>query len=190
MFNRIVTLRGLVLLAGACLTSGAVLAAGPEVEGFGGGATFSGGGGTHGFFGGGGSWGFGDSLRVLGEVTYSPLASLSGSQSGVNVSATEHVLGVGGGAEFSFLEPSRRVRPYVLGVIGLDHLSASATVTGGGATGSGSASSNSVYGGVGGGVRYFIGKSWGIKPQIRYQHSTDVGNEIIYSVGVFFRFGN
>jgi hypothetical protein len=190
MFNRSVTLRGLVLLAGACVFSGAVLADGPEVVGFAGGATYGAGGGTHPVFGGGGSFGFGDSFRVLGEVGYGPLLSMSSSQSGVDVSVAEHLLGVGGGVEYSFMDAKSKVRPYVVGAVGLEHFTISGSGTNGTTSVSLGTSSNSVYFGGGGGLRYFIGKSWGIKPEIRYQHSADTGNSIVYSVGFFFRFGD
>ena len=192
MFNRSVSLRGLVLLAGACAFSNAMWADGPEIVGFGGGATYSGGNGTHALFGGGASFGIGNNIRLLGEFTYSPLASATQSQSGVTVSGSEHLIGFGGGIDYSFLDAKAKARPYVTAVVGLDHDSASATGTGSsaGSIPSISISSNSAYIGFGGGLRYFIGKSWGIKPEVRYQHSPSFGNSVVYSVGLFYRFGD
>lgn len=190
MFNRSVKLRGLVLLASTCLFSGVVLAAGPEVVGFGGGATYTGGVGTHGLFGGGASFGITDNVRLLGEFTYSPIASGSTSSNGIAVNATERLFGFGGGIEYSFLDSKSKARPYIAGLVGLDRLSATGTGTAASILPvSVTIGSNSVYYGVGGGLRYFIGKSWGIKPEVRYQRSSDTGNTIVYSVGLFYRFG-
>ena len=191
MFNRSVTLRGFVLLAGACAFSGAVWAAdGPEFVGFGGGVTYSGGGGTHYSVGGGASFKIADNVRLLGEFAYSPTLSGSPSVQGVSAGITSHILDFGGGADYSFGDSASKLRPYIVGVVGAEHLTANVSVSGvGSAPVSGSGSLNAVYFGAGGGLRYFIGKGWGIKPEIRYQHSVNSGNAIVFTVGGFFRAG-
>ena len=191
MFNRSVTLRGLVLLTGICLFSGAIRAAdGPEFVGFAGGATYGGGLGTHGLFGGGGSFRIANNIRLLGEFGYSPIGSASVSGGGVSASASAHLFDFGGGADYSFLSPTSKARPYFVGVVGGEHLTANLSVTGSGISpASASGSLNAVYWGFGGGLRYSIGKGWGIKPEIRYQHSVNTGNTVLFTVGGFFRAG-
>lgn len=176
----------LVLVAGASMALSAFAGNGPEVYGSAGGITIAGGGGSHPIYGGGASIGLGDNLRVFGEINYNNIVSASVSGSNGSGSGSVHLLGAGGGVDYSFFNTESRVRPYVTGTVGLDHMTLNVSALG---TNVG-VSSNSLYYGGGGGLRYFIGKHWGVKPEVRYQRSVDTGNTLIYSVGLFYRFGN
>jgi hypothetical protein len=53
---------------------------------------------------------------------------------------------------------------------------------------------NSLYSGFGGGVRVYVTDHLGIKPEVRYQrYLTNLlqgTNTVVYTVGVFYQFGN
>ena len=192
------TIRVSCLLAGAMLFAASAFAQGGKVEvaGFGGGLAITGGG-INPLFGGSGDVRVTDHLRVFGEFTYSPLSSLAtsaaneaSSMTGAAVTASVKLIDFGGGVDYSF-GSSKRVVPYVLGVVGVGHLAVSATATIDGQTGSGSASNDSVYLGAGAGVRIFAGQSWGIKPEFRYQRygGSIASNSAVFTVGLFYQFG-
>lgn len=191
----------LVLLAGASMSSQFLWAQGkPELAGFGGGITIDQGGGTHGVVGGTVGAEIVEKLRVFGELGYAPLgkASFAGNIEGVNVMsvASAKLYNFGGGIDYSFGSSKSKAAPYVVAALGVGHQSLSAT----GVAGSGTSrvtvdlsdSVNAVYFGVGGGVRLYAGKSWGIKPEFRYQryHAADgSNNSALYTVGLFYQFG-
>ncbi|SPE24743.1 hypothetical protein SBA3_110001 [Candidatus Sulfopaludibacter sp. SbA3] len=54
-----------------------------------------------------------------------------------------------------------------------------------------STSANSVYAAVGGGARVFLGQSWGLRPEFRYQRYLQNGglNVATFTMGFFFGFG-
>ncbi len=197
MFNRSVVSRSLVLLACASVFSTITWAGGAEVSGFGGGITLDGGGGTHGVYGATAAYRLGDNIHLFGEFGYSTLASsaFSTTSGGVAVTgnASVNLVDFGGGVDYSF-RPSSRVRPYVVGALGLGHFYGT-----GSGTGSNGASANvsvgltnSLYGGVGGGIRLYLGPRWGIKPEVRYQRyqsSLIQSNTVQYTVGLFYQFG-
>jgi hypothetical protein len=187
------------LLAGACFFSACAFGASGEIAGFGGGALFTGGGGTHPAAGGSVSYLVGQGLRVFGEFSYAPGAgaSVSGTSSGVSFQATasEKLYNYGGGVDYSFGR-SERVVPYMLVALGAGRLSASGSGTA--SSGANTANVNlstAVNGfnyGVGGGVRIYAGKHWGIKPEFRYQRFTASAgsqNEMYFTGGVFYQFG-
>jgi len=180
--NRGLVFRSLVLFAGASVFSAIAWAAGLEVSGFGGGMTLDGGVGTHGVFGGAAAYRIGDNLHLFGEFNHSTI--LSESISGVT--GTAGLSNFGGGADFSFGSSTSKLRPYMTAAMGAGHFSASAegvslTIT------------NALYAGFGGGVRLYVGEHWGIKPEVRYQRylsSLFQANSVLYTVGLFYQFGN
>lgn len=191
MFYRNAALQSLVLLAGVSLFSSVTWAAGGiEVSGLAGGAWYGGGGGTHPLVGAGAAFGLSDRFHLLAEFDYTPLGSASLTADGVSASGSSALFGFGGGVDYSFRDVEAKVRPYVAGVVGLDHSSASVSATSA-ATGalSFSLDTNSVYYGGGGGIRLFLGQKWGLKPEVRYQRSVDTGNGILFTLGFFYHFG-
>jgi hypothetical protein len=198
MFNRHVGLRSLVLLAGASFLSTITWANSFEVSGLGGGITVDDGGGTHPLFGGAAAFGLGDNFHLFGEFSYIPLPSSSGSatlSSGATVTGSQSakLADFGGGLDYSFLSSQSKLRPYVVGAFGLAHTFDTLSLSANGTSASVSMGSNGFYAGAGGGVRLYVGKRWGLKPEVRYQRyqSTQGGgsNTVMYTVGVFYRFG-
>ena len=195
MFERSVILRGLVLFAGAAVFSTVAWGGSAEIDGFGGGITLNGGGGTHGLYGGSAGFGIGSNLHLFGEFSYSTLAStaFSTTSGGITVTgnASVNLVNYGGGADYSF--GSSRLRPYVIVAVGGGHFYASGSGSGNGVSANASMTvANSFDTGVGGGVRMYVGKHWGFKPEIRYQRyqsSQLSGNTALYTVGLFYQFG-
>jgi hypothetical protein len=117
-------------------------------------------------------------LAVVGEYTYQPMSPLDG--------VAFHTQLFGGAARFSL--GGQRVVPYVL-------------VGGGGArlTGSESGvavSANGGYFGGGGGAHIYLGRNWGIRPELRYNHMrlsisgvSQSLNVAQFSTGFFVQFG-
>lgn len=182
MFNLNVALRGLVLLAGASVFSTVTWADGAEVSGFGGGTTLGGGLGTHAVVGGNAAYRLGDHIHLFGEFNHSTI--LSETISGITGSAG--LTNFGGGVDYGFGSPTSKLRPYVTAALGVGHFSA-------GAAGVSISVGNSVYSGFGGGVRLYVGQHWGFKPEVRYQRylsSVAQGtNTVLYTVGLFYQFG-
>ena len=185
------------LLAGAFLFSTLAFADDGKVEvaGFGGGTTIAGGVGTHAVVGGSASIRVIEHLHIFGEFSLVPLAStsLSDSSTGVTVNAhgTDRLYNFGGGVDYGF-GSSKRVVPYVLVAAGVGHESASATATASGYSATVNMTSNSVYLGVGGGVRLYAGDHWGVKPEFRFQRytaSSGGSNSAVFTVGLFYQFG-
>ena len=148
-------------------------AASDEVAGYFGGATLSGGGGSHPAIGAAIAANTNRVLQLLGEINYVPTGSPGFSASLVDFD---------GGIQIRFRVPRTKVEPYALGVIGLGHFSASA--------GSFSSTTNSFFYGLGGGFRYFVGRNWGLRPELRFQKYTSSGGGHLgmYTVGVFYQF--
>lgn len=192
------TIRVSWLMAGAFLFSTSAFAGEGKVEvaGFGGGTTIAEGAGTHAMVGGSAGIRVIEHLHIFGEFSLVPLASasLSDSSSGVTVNAhgTDRLYNFGGGVDFGF-GASKRVVPYVLAAVGVGHESISATATASGQSTTVSMTSNSVYLGVGGGVRLYAGNHWGVKPEFRFQRYSASGgasNSAVFTVGLFYQFGN
>ena len=192
------TIRASCLLVGVLLFSVTAFAEGKgEVAGFGGGLAITGGG-INPLFGGSAGVRVSDHLRIFGEFSVAPLASLAESAAGqasaitgVSVTAKVKLYNVGGGVDYSF-GSSKKVVPYVVGAVGAGLFSTSATANVGGVSGSASATTKSLYLGGGGGVRFYAGDNWGIKPEFRFQRYTMSGggsNSADFTVGLFFQFG-
>ena len=189
MLNRRV-LKTLALLAGASIYSAVAWAAGAEVSGYGGGSWSNGGdlttisglkGGSSGAFGGAAGVKLG-TAHVLAEFGYATVAS--GSNSGIGV--TQRTVDFGAAFYYGF-GSSEKVTPYVAADLGIAHGSATFSAAGASAnTGDG----NQLYAGVGGGLRFFVGHSWGLKPEVMFRrYRSDGINTITYGLGVFYDFG-
>lgn len=195
--GRSVVARSFVLLMGVSAFSTITWAAGGEVSGFGGAMTFSGGVGTHGAAGAGAAYRFGDNIHLFGDFSYTTLASQTASSGGVTATGTAKLASFGGGFDYSFGSSDSKLRPYVTASLGVGHFYA---------TGSGPGVNvslgiaNEFYTGLGGGVRLYVGKNWGIKPEVRYQRyfngqSSLLGggiggiSAVLYTGGIFYQFG-
>lgn len=154
--------------------------------------------GTHPTYGGSAAVLLGDNVHVFGEFSMSNLLSEQVSSGSVTATGTAKLANYGGGVDYSFGSSSSRFRPYVLAGVGVGHFYA---------TGSGDGASvslgitNQFYEAVGGGVRMYLGKQWGLKPEVRYQHYNSSNSSLIggaiagssavqYTVGVFYQFGH
>jgi hypothetical protein len=198
---RRLVLRAWTAIAGACFLSAYALAAGVEVEGYGGGMTLAQGLGSHPMAGSQAGIRLGKRLTLLGEFGYTPLLSntqqVSASGETATGSATLKMLTYGGAVDFSFASQSR-LRPYAVFAVGGEHMWASAT---GSAPGAPTVNlslglGNGVYLGVGGGVRLYVGKRWGFKPEVRYMPiymsvlgSSSYVNTVSYTGAFFFEIG-
>jgi len=160
-----------------------------EATVFGGGTRYGQQLGTHAIVGGAFGVNANHHLQLFGEFSYVPLGSATASYSGVSASASEKMLDFGGGVLASF--GGSRVRPYVLGAFGDGHDSVAGTGSAAGYSVSVSTSANSVYAAVGGGARVFLGQSWGLRPEFRYQRYLQNGglNVATFTMGFFFGFG-
>jgi hypothetical protein len=194
MFNRSVVSRGLVLLAGASIFSTITWAAGAEVSGLGGGITLDGGAGTHADYGGSGAYRLGENIHLFGEFNFSTLATTSMSSNGVNATGSAKLANYGGGVAYSFRVPDSKLRPYATVALGAGHFYGTGSATSNGTTTNVSIGiANALYTGVGGGVRFYLGKHWGLKPEVRYQRyqsSLFQANTVVYTVGLFYQFGD
>jgi hypothetical protein len=155
------------------LAPGSAKAQGGEVLGYFGGATVSGGVGSHPALGVAVGANTNRVMQLFAQLNYVPTGS--GGVSG-------YIVDFGGGLELRFRIPHTKVAPYGLATIGLGHAHASA--------GNFSASDNSFFYGLGGGFRYYVGRNWGLRPELRFQKYTGQGRGhlALYTVGVFYQF--
>lgn len=188
---------GLVIAGALCIAAVPGWAAGGEISVSGGGTTLDGGVGTHGLIGANAAFRLGDKAHLFGEFSWSPLASatVQASSGGVNATATGNVnlASFGGGFDYGF-GSSERVIPYLVTAAGVGHFYAtgSASATNGNTANVSLSLANDAYFAAGAGVRLYVGKSWGFKPEVRYQRyqgSTLSANSVIYTVGLFWQFG-
>ena len=144
----------------------------------------------------GGRIGASASKRVLvfGEYSYAPLAGFGGSLAGGGTAVASdlnaNLMDFSGGVHVN-LAPGR-VAPYVLGALGVGRLSASGTATVGTTTASFHRSDSALGASGGIGLRYFVGRNWGIQPEFRYtRYFFDRAglNDFRFAGGLFFRFG-
>lgn len=125
-------------------------------------------------------------LAVIGEYTFQFMSPVSG------VSAHAQLFGCA--ARLSLR--GNRVVPYLLLGGGGASLTASEPFTGPSFVSSISASAHGGYFAAAGGATIFIGRSWGLRPEFRYNYvslsysgqSTQV-NSVQFDSGVFFQFG-
>jgi hypothetical protein len=145
-----------------------------EVAGFAGGVF---GIGSHPAFGGGASVAVSDRLLVTGEFTYIP-AGESVNVGGSSFSIGGRGLDFNGGVQYVFAERTS-AQPFVSGGVGFIHGSVEAA---------GISVSDSAFGfHVGGGLRYWLGEHWGVRPELKIFFSDDTYARA--SVGLFYQFG-
>jgi hypothetical protein len=177
------TVLALVVFIGSSITATAAEGAKGEVAGYFGGSWVTDAG-SHVAVGGEGGVNVVDRLNLFGEVNFIPMG-----QNGVSA----HTVNFGGGAHINILPgtSSSKVQPYALGVAGVGHSAESYSYSDPWLSYNASASSNSFYFGFGGGMRCYIGRNWGVRPEFRYQRYTQHGgaNSIAYTAGVFYQFG-
>jgi hypothetical protein len=179
-----------IVLAIAMIASGSMLVAGDltgkaEVVGEGGGVTFTQGGGSHGTFGGSVGYGFPCLIGkpelckrtiIIGEFDFTPVGSGGG--------ASEKFMDFFGGAKIAII-PSDKAEPYIIAGFGgsIDRVSQPPFPT----------FNQKAYGlHVGVGDRLFVGKNWGIVPEIRWEHyfhHGQDGNAFRYTGGIFYQWG-
>jgi hypothetical protein len=170
-----------ILLVSTTAVRAQVLAGSGEVAGFGGYGYMNYGdelpavNNNHPFFGGAGGYSPLSSVTVFGEYIYIPTGSGGGE--------TAKAQFFGGGARYNFLS-STKIVPYVVVAFGGDRY----TLSGGGS----SASVSGYEAGFGGGVSWYIGKNWGVRPEFRYVRQDYSGtgfNTTLESGGFFYQFG-
>lgn len=169
-FRMSLTLFGAMVLASTCTFAETERAPG-EVSGYVGIDAIGQQGGSHPVVG--GTVGFGNRVHVFGDFNYVPLSSERGS-------GTPRVVDFGGGMHFTFPTRNAKVAPYFLVGGGAGQFSAFGD------------SETHVYFAFGGGLRYYVGENWGVRPEFRYQRYQAVEgglNTAIIGIGVFYRFG-
>ena len=136
---------------------------------------------SHFFVSGSGGYNVTPYITALGEYKYDPLNFAA-------AGATYHTQLAGGAARFNFT-PSKKIVPYAIVGAGYDRLIASFS-------GEGTVFADGYYVNFGGGVSYYLGKNWGVRPEVRYerQHtSIDVqtisANVADVSGSFFYQFG-
>jgi len=130
-------------------------------------------------FGGAGGVNLSPRITLLGEYTYMPMGSLTG------VAFNTQLVGVATRLNFGSF---KRVVPYAVVGFGFDRLNGSESGV--------SVSANGSYAAVGGGASLYLGKSWGIRPEFRWerQEVTFSGlisdtNVVLGNASVFFQWG-
>ena len=120
-------------------------------------------GGNHGIYGGNIGFGINKKATVYGEVSHSPL------------NGGADLVDFNGGVRYSLLNRDK-FEPYVLVGIGANRVAG-----------------NSDFGlHVGGGTRIYVGKNWGIQPELRwtrYFHDFSDTNAVRYTGGIFYQWG-
>jgi hypothetical protein len=161
-----------------------------EVAIYGGGLHYGSGAGTHAAVGGAVGFNAARNFQLFGEANYVPLGSYHSSFGGVTESGSSKLLNFGGGVQASFGPHNSKAIPYALGVVGEGHAITSASTSSAGFSASSSVSGNSVYAGVGGGLKILAGSTWGFRPEFRYQRHVQNGgaNTLMFTVGLFFGF--
>lgn len=142
-----------------------------EVTGFGGIAD------SQGTFGGAYGRAITDRIFVFGEGSY-----ITGDSTNVaGFSASGSAMNFHGGVHYSFRNRSKLV-PYGAAGLGITRMSASAS--GGGLSISGS--NSSLLFNFGGGARYYVGRNWGIRPELMVFAGD--GSYVRAGAGLFFQF--
>lgn len=105
----------------------------------------------------------------------------------VKVGVHSNIMNVMGGFQYQIPVKSSRVVPYLAGAVGLAHERFSADVPAGG-IGNFSTSNNDFTQDFGGGVRFYVSKRWGFRPEFKGVHIPDA---TFYRVsgGIFYQFG-
>lgn len=137
----------------------------------------------------GGAFGFnlGRIAHLFGEVNYMPMGKVSY----YGYEAESKIMNYGGGLHLR-IPVNEKVEPYGLLSFGLGQFKDKISYLG-------DSTQNNAYFGLGGGARIFLGKNWGVRPEIRYQSyagdldseygAEDRGHVVTASGGIFFQFG-
>jgi len=135
------------------------------------------------FYGGSGGYNVTPYISVLGEYKFDPLVAP------VRNTFTWHSQLAGAAVRFNFM-PTKKVVPYAIVGTGYDRLTATIPGT--------YEYSDGYYVNVGGGVSCYLGKHWGVRPEVRYerQHTTYgpadeilTANVVDVSGSIFYQFG-
>ena len=151
------------------------------------------GGGTRGNLGGTTGINLGRFVHLFGEVNYMAVRKETASPALATGSGT--LMNYGGGVQIRIPTGAAKIEPYGLLAFGYGHMRGGVN----GAT-SGADSTHSAYNGVGIGARIFVGKNWGIKPEVRYQKYygiylssadpfAELGGVRNVTAGLFYQFG-
>lgn len=145
--------------------------------------------GGHLSYGGSGGINFSERVALVGEYQYLSLGALTPNV-GVSNSTTNQLGGVA--VRINFLT-GKRLSPYALAGFGFEHLGLKET-------GSSTSIDNGYYDTFGGGASIFLGKNWGVRPEVRYDYELGITNatgttvyayQNVYqfSGSVFYQFG-
>jgi hypothetical protein len=137
------------------------------------------------FYGGSGGYNVAPYITVLAEYKYDPLVAVTGNP------FSWHSQLAGSAARINLM-PSKKVVPYA--IVGAGYIRLTAT------DGSIYEYSDGYYVNVGGGASVYLGRHWGVRPEVRYerQHTTYgaitpnqiiTGNVADVSGSLFFQFG-
>jgi hypothetical protein len=109
---------------------------------------------------------------------------------------TGHLWDFSGGVHVNLTSGDSKAAPYVLGTLGAGRVSGegSFSVSAGPMTNQLriKASDTALVIGGGGGLRYYVGQTWGFQPEVRYTRYffEDAGlNNLRFTLGLFYRFG-
>jgi hypothetical protein len=196
MLNRF-TGKTLALLGGLLLMASALAWGQGEISGFGGLASVSDGGGSHPTYGATIGVYAGRHVHLFGEYSRIPLAPSSYltyvQGAVVRMTESERYDNFGGGVQIRWFV-DKKVQPYIL----VPCIGAGRRTTSASNAGYGSAETY-MYIGAGVGVRLFVGKNWGFKPEYRRQAYVNLDNFLAGPVGpssvhmltggLFFQFG-
>jgi opacity protein-like surface antigen len=180
------TMAGILLIGfgpGAYRANCAGIEAGQaEATGFGGVVS---GVGTHGTVGGSLGVAAVPRLLILGEVAYVPGGSVEG-QGVFSGTGSSRIYAFNGGAHYLFGGSSKSV-PYAGAGLGLVRATASIDGRALGLNISQKFSDTSLYFNFGGGLRYYVSDSWGVRPEFMIF----AGNQtfVRLAIGIFYQFG-
>jgi hypothetical protein len=151
---------------------------------------------TKGLFGGGIAAGLGSRSALYFDVGYIPIESVTsaGISQGMpfTVDGSSKLYTFEGGLNIHLGPPDSRAVPYLTGGGGIGRASYKASRTGSDMSVSMSGSETGGLAGGGFGVRLYLGRNWGIKPEVRVQRTFFEGEDLTllrFAVGVFAQFG-
>jgi hypothetical protein len=125
-----------------------------------------------------------EKLFLVGDMSYIPLGDYDSGPFGVQSSG--RLFGINGGIQYHFAG-TETLSPFVTGGLGIWRSSASASGSFGGVDFNQSAASTDLFLNFGGGVRYYVSKRWGVRPELII--STGNGTFLRLGMGVFYQFG-
>ncbi|MEZ5356302.1 MAG: outer membrane beta-barrel protein [Bryobacteraceae bacterium] len=127
-----------------------------------------------------------DKIAAYGELSFIPLGGAKSTFAGTTASSSSRAFNLNGGIHYQFKQ-SGKMTPYAAAGLGILHSSGSFRTSGEGLNLSGSASANSLYFNLGGGVRYYMADNWGFRPEIMIFAGDQT--YVRLGVGIFYQFG-